>query len=329
MSDEKKPTLPSAGSGANAPPNNPVGTCNCTVTLSPKDVKLCGAGKTADVTASSTPSGGTYSFSSSDTGVATVAGSSNKGTITGVKQGTATIKVTCTVPGCTPCTDTATVKVCTCSPKSGGGRYYAYASKSDTNITAGKATIKTHYGKLCCEHLGCTDLAKNNAYVNVLGAGRTWAQTGYRRIRNAGSSTYTKMRYTEMNGAVYKRKDDTPGAPAEGSSHEYRVELDASAGTWTFYYDGTAWSTFTDTGWQNTGGTTVQYPGELINKEDDMPGTSGDKCSFTDCQYRTGTNSYVDAGFTAANLHTDDSAEWGIELVSVTAFNIWDKNPNP
>lgn len=331
MCEEETPTpsRPSTTPNSSQPTNGTTVSCNCTVTLSPADVKLCGVGNTRDVIATGTPSGGTYSFSSSDTAVATVSGSGDTGTITAVAQGTAVITVTYNVSGCMPCTDTVTANVCVCTPASPATRHYAFAQKRATNLTGGKATIKTRYGKLCCEHMGCTDLAKNNAYVNISNGGK-WAQTGYRRIRNAGSTTYTKMRYTEMNGSVYKRKDDTPGAPAEGSSHDYRVELDSSTGTWTFYYDSTAWSTFTDNGWKDIGGVVVQWPGEIINKEDDMPGSSGAKCNFTDCKYRTGTSaSYVDAGLTAGDLHTDDATEWGIELVSVTAFNIWDKKPNP
>jgi len=328
MSDDKAPTSPTAGSGA-APANSPAKQCTtCTVTLNAKDIKICGANKTRDVKATGTPGGGSYTFSSGDPDVASVTGSDDTGTIKAKKQGTSTIKVTYNVAGCSPCTDTAVVKTCICNPKSGGGRFYAYAQKSKANLNGGKAKIKTHYGKLCCEDMGCTDLGKNNAYVNISSGGK-WAQTGYRRIRNDGSTTYTKMRYTEMNGAVYKRKDDTAGAPAEGTTHEYRIELDTATGTWDYLFDGTSWSTFLDNGWKDTSGSVVQWPGELVNKEDDMMGTSADKCNFTECQYRTTAKAdFVDAGITATDLRTDDSSEWGIELVSGTAFNIWDKNPN-
>ena len=71
----------------------------------------------------------------------------------------------------------------------------------------------------------------------------------------------------------------------------------------------------------------MHWPGELKNKEDDMPGTSGDKCNFTECQYRVDGAAYVDAGFAAGDIHTSDASEWGAERVSDTAFNIWDKKP--
>lgn len=333
MSDEKPPTSPSSGTGSGTAPGAPVGTCNCTVTLSPKDVKICGKDKTKDVTANGTPGGGTYSFKSSDTAVATVTGSGNKGTIKGVKQGTATITVTYNVAGCSPCTDTATVKVCTCTPKSGGGRYYAYAGpKNVAKLIGVKAKIKTRYGKVCCEDEGCsTDSAYHVVYANISNnAGDLrWAQTGWGRERSPGSASIKKYRYAEMKGDAYKVNYDTANAPAEGSTHEYKCELDSSTGKWTFSYDGTAWENYTDNFWKGKMGTDVQWTGEIFNKEDDMPGTSGDKCNFTECQYCVDGKAFQDAKLVAADINSDDSSEWGAEHVSGTAFNIWDKKPLP
>ncbi|MEP0842729.1 MAG: hypothetical protein HRF43_08460 [Phycisphaerae bacterium] len=59
-----------------------------------------------------------------------------------------------------------------------------------------------------------------------------------------------------------------------------------------------------------------------------MPGTNDDKCSFADCQYQfSGFEVWLNAGFTTANMHSDDEAQWGWELINETAFNIWDKQP--
>ena len=148
----KPPPDPSPEDGGTpvVPPVQPCTTC--TVSLNPKDIKLCGAGSTKEVTATGTPAGGVYTFSSSDTSVATVAGNNNKGTITAVAQGTAVITVTYNVSGCTPCTDTASVKACTCTE----GRKYAYANISKANLVGTKAKIKTRYGKLCCEIESCS-----------------------------------------------------------------------------------------------------------------------------------------------------------------------------
>ena len=67
-------------------------------------------------------------------------------------------------------------------------------------------------------------------------------------------------------------------------------------------------------------GQDVQWTGEVLNKEDDMPGTAGDKCSFTKCQYKVAGAAYVDAGIRAADVKSDDSSEFGSERVSGTAF---------
>jgi hypothetical protein len=105
--------------------------------------------------------------------------------------------------------------------------------------------------------------------------------------------------------------------------------LDESTGTWTFSYDGTAWEHFADPWWVHKRGTSVQWTGEIVNKEDDMAGTSGNKCNFTECQYRKHGHDYQDAGIAASEVRSDDNGEWGAAWVSRTGFDIWDKNPLP
>ena len=333
MSDDKQPTAPNAGPGAGNPAGGATLPCAgpCTLSLSTKDLKICGAGTTKEITATGTPAGGTYAFSSGDPAVATVAGSGNKGTVTAVKQGRAVITVTYSPPGCAACTDTANVKVCTCTPRSGGGRYYAHAGpKTVAKLIGVSAKIKTRYGKVCCEDEGCsTQTGYHVVYVNISNSAGAlkWAQCGWGRERNAGSTAIKSYRYAEMNGDNYKVNYDTSHAPAEGSSHDYECNLDKATGKWTFLYDGTAWENFSDDFWKGKTGTDVQWTGEIFNKEDDMPGTSGSKCSFTKCKYHVEGAAYRDAGLVAGDVRSDDSGEWGAEHVSGTAFNIWDKSP--
>ncbi len=330
MSD---PTHPGAGSGSAAAPGAPVQPCTCTVTLAPKDLKICGAGSTKDVTATGTPAGGAYTFSSSDDSIATVTGNGNKGTVKVVAKGAAVITVKYTVGSCTPCQDTANAKVCTCTPAPGGGRFYAKGGpKGIADLIGAKAKIKTRYGKLCCEDEGCSDVsAFYVVYVNVSNtdSGTIWAQTGWGRERNAGSTSIKKYRYAEMQGGTGPQSNtyDTGHAPAEGSTHEYRCDLNTATGNWEFFFDGHKWEHFADDAWKHKKGTNVSWPAELFNKEDDMPGTSGSKCSFTACQHRVAGADYVDAGFTAGEVDSSDASEWGSERISATAFNIWDKKP--
>lgn len=325
MTNNATPTPPASGGGG-SPADGGAAACSCTVTISPKPVSICGAGTTASLTATGNPAGGTFAWSSSDATIATVSPSANPATVTGVKAGAVTIKVTYTTGGCSPCTDTAPAKVCTCTSMN----RYASATKVVANLNAAKAKIKTRYGKLCCEKEGCgTSHALHCTYVNISNESGAvkWAQSGYGRERNAGSAAIAADQYAEINGDGY-RIIKVP-APAEGSVHEYKIELDPATGKWSFYFDGTRWQTLADPFWNGKRGTSVQWTGEIHNKEDDMSGTAGNKCNFTECQYRVrGPLVYQDAGFSAGDPHSDDNSEWGAERVSNTAINIWDKNPN-
>lgn len=319
-----------AGPSASTPPGATTETCaTCSVSLTPKPLTLCGAGKTAAVAANGTPAGGGFAWTSSDAGVATVAGSGSTATVTAVAAGTATITVTFSPSGCGPCSDRVSVKVCTCTP----GRKYAYAAKSVSHVTGVRAKIKTRYGKLCCEDEGCnTDAAYNVVFVSIAnqsGGTSMWGQAGYGRERNAGSTAIKRYRYAEMNGATYKVNYDTAHAPAEGSVHTYQCELTKSTGTLTYSFDGSAWQTFADTGWKNTTANSTKAVEEIYNKEDDMAGTTADKCQVTEWQYREDGKAYTDVGITTGDLVNSDAAEWGIERVSGTAVNIWDKKPLP
>jgi hypothetical protein len=326
MSD-KDTTSPASGNGG-TPPAGPVHQCvTCTVTLTPADVKICGAGSTKVVTAAGTPAGGSYTFSSSDASHASVSGSGDRGTITAVAQGTAVVKVSYTVSGCTPCEATVNAKVCTCTE----GRKYAYVLITKAKLIGARSKIKTRYGKLCCEIEGCSTVdAFHAVYTNISNhdSGLKWAQVGFSRRRNAGSAAIIQYRKAEIQGDSYFIDMDTAHAPAEGSVHEWKCELNKAAGKWSYYDDGTAFKTYTDNFWKSHRGQDVQWTGEVLNKEDDMPGTAGDKCSFTKCQYKVAGAGYVDAGIRAADVKSDDSSEFGAERVSGTAFNIWDKKPN-
>jgi hypothetical protein len=328
MSCRNENSNPNSGPGANTPPNTPVQPCvACTVTLTPGNVVICGAGSTAVVTAAGNPAGGSYTFSSSDSSRAGVSGTGDRGTITAAAQGTAVVTVTYNVSGCTPCTATANVKVCTCTQ----GRKYAFVRLLRANLVGARCRIKTRYGKLCCEIEGCSTVSAFHAvYANISNheSGMKWAQVGFSRRRNAGSTAIIQYRKAEIQGDNYFIDMDTANAPAEGSTHEWQCQLNKSTGQWSYSDNGTVWRTYTDTFWQSHLGGDLNYTGEILNAEDDMPGTSGDKCQFTDCQYKLDGAGYVDAGIRASDLNNTDTAGLGIERVSGTAFNIWDKQPN-
>ena len=193
-----------------------------------------------------------------------------------------------------------------------------------------RGTIETRYGKVCCEGTSTVN-AYQVAYANVSKSGTKlhWAQSGWGRERNPGSRTVSKYRYAEMQGKAYKVEYDTSHAPAEGDTKTYECRLDTGTGTWKFAQDGSDWKSFQDDDWKSAKGNSVQWTGEIRNAEDDMPGTNADKCSFTACQVKKAGGAFADAGLTAAQVSSDDSSKWGAKWVSATAFDIWDKSPNP
>jgi len=139
-----------------------------------------------------------------------------------------------------------------------------------------------------------------------------------------------RFRYAECQGnGPLQRWIDPTNAPANGSSHNYQVDLDTNSGTWKYGFDATEWYFFKNEFWKNKVAGQPSWSGEIFNLQDDMPGTATNKCTFTSCQFRQSGGNYVDAGLTAASLFSNNFHAWGAELVSATAFNIWDKHPRP
>jgi outer membrane protein OmpA-like peptidoglycan-associated protein len=266
---------------------DPVQPCPCEISLDPSPLMICGT-SSKKVKATGKPAGGGFTWSSSDPAIATVTGAVDEGTVKGKKAGKTKIKVAYAAPGAT-CSAEIDARVCMCTPKDGGsGRYYAFAYKNVADVIGVRAKIKTRYGKVCCEIEDCsTKTGYHVVYANISNSAGTliWAQSGWGRERNDGSKTIKQYRYAEMNGKAYQVNYDTGNAPAEGSVHHYQCKLDNDTGTWTFEYDGSEWESYVDESWKKKCGTSIQYTGEIFNKEDDMPGTDGDKCEMTECQY--------------------------------------------
>ena len=55
-----------------------------------------------------------------------------------------------------------------------------------------------------------------------------------------------------------------------------------------------------------------------------MVGTATAKCNYTECKYIVSWGAFQNANIAVGDLYTDDPAQWGIERVSSTAFNVWD-----
>ena len=110
----------------------------------------------------------------------------------------------------------------------------------------------------------------------------------------------------------------------------YECRLLSLTGTWFYEYDGLPWYDWSHNNWKNHTGSEYHWTAEIYNKEDDLVGTTGARCDFSDCQYRTGAGgSFQNANIAANDIDSDDEDEWGKEWVSPTSFRVWDKNPNP
>lgn len=215
-----------------------------------------------------------------------------------------------------------TVKCC-CTPQLS----HMYAGKYVSLLVGVESTIKTRYGDLCCEDC---PLQPEGLQAGILGIidyeYGGFGETGYLRTMFGGS--IGQARFAEVKWPGNFHELDWQGAPSDGSSITYKVELDKSTGYWKFYYNGTLWHTFTDFSsyWQNKTCSSVYWSGEIHNLEDDMPGTSGNKCNFTNCRYKKDGGSYQSAGLVEDDL-VPSTDKWGTEYVSGTAFSIWDKEP--
>jgi GT2 family glycosyltransferase len=224
-------------------------------------------------------------------------------------------------------------KPCTCSGT--GTRYYAQVVYDVANIVGALATIKTRYGKLCCEGHS-TKEAYQVAYANVGNFSNPhapgWAQTGWGEERLDGSPLIKKYRYAEMNplpgsGTQYWVYYDHNHFPDQETHHRYEVNLDNSIGRWTYHDNNNSWASHTDVSWVGKTGTEVSWTGETWNKEDDMPGTEADPCTFTDCQIRIAGQKFKDAELKAEYIDITDPTQAAAQVTDATSAEIWDINP--
>jgi hypothetical protein len=298
----------------------------CSLQLDKSELSFCQTAANETIQATGSPFGGAYSWEIADPSVASVADNGDTAIIAPLKVGKTDVTVTYK-RGDLSAIKKAVVMVCTCTP----GRKYAYAKKEMTGLIGVKAKIKTRRGKVAGEAMKCSKAeAYYVAYANISGTlnGQlAWAQTGFGRERNAGSSDIKTYRYAEMNGNVYKVKYDNANAPLDRSELVYECVLDKNNGTWTFYQQGVKWQVFADAGWKNLTGDSVQWTGEIYNKEDDMAGTAAEKCTFSECQIKLAGKEYASPNLTDGDVSSDDAAEWGAERNSGNAISIWDVNP--
>jgi len=113
--DSKRPGRPSDSADAAAPISSAVAKCKtCTVGISPKLLKFYVGDPDASerqLTATASPGGGTFSWSSTDDTKLKISGSGSKVTLKALDEGDFVVTVVYNHPACTVCSDSATVKV--------------------------------------------------------------------------------------------------------------------------------------------------------------------------------------------------------------------------
>ena len=206
------------------------------------------------------------------------------------------------------------------------GWHYTSAGKSISNLIGVRATIDTKTPTLKCESSGATFPTHSAAFASLVFTGNYNAQSGWARYRNSPSSSIVGPKvYMEGHGptghtAVYGV------APTGGK--EYKLEVDASTGIVSAYYDGAAqpWATMQDDAWKQTG-VLAGFLGEIYVLETNMPGTSASPCNFVTCQYKQPGGFYTSVGLVSTDVQSEDTNEWGADWLSGSSFKIYDKHP--
>ncbi|MCX6828288.1 MAG: hypothetical protein NT002_03255 [candidate division Zixibacteria bacterium] len=225
--------------------------------------------------------------------------------------------------------DTANCHISCCT----GGRKYAQIQKVKEDVVAIKANIATRYGRLC-NSVGIIRNAFSVAYINIfMHDGNEWAQMGYGMERDSAfGDAIFPFKYCEVKGAEitptawYDRVD----YPQPSQYHIYASELDPTDGTWLFKYDGVIFRSIPDEFWINKFGEAIGWSAEILNFEDDMVGTTYEKCEFTTCGYKTvNDQNYLNPYFQDYEPYSDEPLEWIIMRTGDNSILIYDNNPQP
>jgi len=211
------------------------------------------------------------------------------------------------------------------------GTRHVGGSQFVSDVIGADGYITYEDGKLCNEGPP-PPKAGSHAWVCVVkffNDNKIWAQTGwtrYNRAEEVNGSYVLEKRYAEIsNGAD---DIDAVNASMNLTTHNYKCQLtDSADGRWNYYLDNEYWWNFEKNYWINETGNRVQFAGEIWNLEDDMPGINSDRCVFSALKYYDG--SWQNTNLTDDDMWSDDDTKWGVNRVSGTQFEIWDKSPLP
>ncbi|MHC4416824.1 MAG: hypothetical protein ACYS0G_16260 [Planctomycetota bacterium] len=220
---------------------------------------------------------------------------------------------------------------------------HAGAAVAASSGTGASAKIRTRSTVLCGEPIA-VNFSASAAWTGVINATGnittlTWIQTGYarERARNGPSNNPIVRRFAEArvgpNAADYVLAFGP--APTAGT-HRYKCYVFHQLFKFVkFEYDDTQWWQWEHDNLAGWTGNQVHWMGEIKHIEDQMVGTPQSKCDFTECQLALNWGAFGNAnivngmigGNPPGNLVSSFAWAWGVQWVSPTAINIWDKVP--
>jgi len=205
---------------------------------------------------------------------------------------------------------------------------HAFGGGAVLNPVAVAAMLTTRDVELQCEPFAVF-LAHSGANLSVLydSADVAWVQTGYVRDRKDGTTEITWAVYLEVFAAGVRYVSWTAYPPGDGT-HQYEAGFNPRTGDCYAWYDSLPAGHFNVPFWAENIANAIEFQGEVYQTESRMPGTAGNRCVFSACSYRPhggGGTHWVDAGI--GTVHSTDVAKFGVNLVSGTSIEVWDKRP--
>lgn len=249
-------------------------------------------------------------------------------------------------PGCTPAPPLV--------PGGLPGRYYVQTVTAQASIGV-KVSITPHARKLCGAQ-GATADAFSAVHAGVTHFDSTnkplqWAQLGYVKHRIQNGTIVFEGIYAETCADVANIPIDydvcivnfqhpqcqlgqTIGPITDtalpDTTYVYTCyKIMPNFATWRYEVDTTVLHNYWNLKIAGMTGTHINLTTELLNLEDDCPGTSTTKCTFSTPKYRSTTPlwGWAPLGIVAGDKQNMNSTEWGLELWN-DGIRMWDKFPN-
>lgn len=221
-------------------------------------------------------------------------------------------------------------------------RFRINGSKNTNNIEGMEAKIATPKAKVNYAPT-IRMFASTNVWISTQSFGPLrWMQTGLAVDRRVGQNPVQVIYFETMgdgvNGhyLVYKPIAGPPFDPWPASA-TFKVEItDATTGTVTGFFNGTAWVTNKNDWFKTNKFTNYQIGTELFHSVDQHPGTTSDKCKVSDAKVKVG-GVWQNTAFAAGDVKISDydkngtvinpanSHEWAYSNVTATGWEMWDK----